>query len=70
MATETITRAKLKTKIQQRFTEYQTNPLPSLTKWFLRSKASICDNSIDNQQQWIEQIDALRKLHAIQTDED
>ena len=65
-ATEILIRQDLNQQITQRYNEYQLNPLPSLTKWFLRSRQEISEYSVENQRQWIEQIDALRRLHDIQ----
>ena len=65
-AVEALIRQSLRQKIDQRYSEYQSNPLPSLTKWFSRSKRELEEETIENQTQWIQQIDALRKLHDIQ----
>ena len=64
-ATEAIIRTELRRKVQQRYNKYNKNPHQSLSKWFLRSRNEIYDDSIEQQKQWIEQVDALRKLHDI-----
>ena len=64
-AVDAITRNTLRQQIQQWYSEYRTNPLPSLTQWFTRSRQEIEGESIENQKQWVQQIDALQRLEAI-----